>query len=45
VTAINGVEVTDADALDSALKTGKKTVALTLTRDGVAETLRIPIPQ
>ena len=45
LTAVNGVPVGDEDAVDSSLRAGGKTVALTLTRDGVEETVRIPIGQ
>jgi general secretion pathway protein C len=45
LTAVNGVPVGDDDAVDSSLRAGGKTVALTLTRNGVEETVRIPIEQ
>lgn len=43
LTAVNGVPVGDEDAVDSVLRAGGKTVALTLTRDGVEETMRFPV--
>jgi type II secretion system protein C len=43
LTAVNGVPVGDEDAVDSVLRAGGKTVALTLTRDGIEETMRFPV--
>jgi type II secretion system protein C len=43
LTQINGISVTDADALDNALKTSGQTLALTLVRNGVQETLSVPV--
>jgi type II secretion system protein C len=43
LTAVNGVPVSDEDGVDSVLRAGGETVALTLTRDGVEETRRFSI--
>jgi type II secretion system protein C len=43
LTAINGVELTDPSALASAFKTPGDFVALTYTRDGVEETVNMPV--
>lgn len=43
--AVNGVPAGDADAVDSILRAGGKSVALTLARNGVEETVRVPIEQ
>ena len=45
LTAVNGVPVGDEDAIDSLLRSGGKTVALTLTRNGVEETVTLPVDQ
>jgi type II secretion system protein C len=43
--AVNGVPVGDADAIDNLLRSGGKTVALTLTRNGVEETVTFPVEE
>jgi general secretion pathway protein C len=45
LTAVNGIPVGDEDAVDNILRAGGKTVALTLTHDGVEETVRLPVEQ
>jgi type II secretion system protein C len=45
LTAVNGVPVADEDALDNLLRVAGKTVALTLSHDGVEETRRFPVDQ
>jgi type II secretion system protein C len=42
VTAVNGVEITDAAALENALKSSGDSVVITYTRDGVAQTVNLP---
>ncbi len=44
LTAVNGVEVTDAGTLEGALKSGGDSVRLTLTRDGMEQTLTVAVP-
>ena len=43
VTAINGVSITDADALDNALRNSTGTMSLTLTHDGTPQTMSVPV--
>jgi general secretion pathway protein C len=43
LTAVNGVEITDADVLASALKSSEKSLSLTFTRDGVEQTKTLQI--
>lgn len=45
VTAVNGVEVTDPDALQELLKTYPKSLSLTFTRAGVQQSLTVPIQE
>ena len=45
LTAVDGVPVGDADAIDNVLRSGGKTVALTLTRNGVEETVTFPVEE
>lgn len=45
VTAVNGVEITDADALRALLKGAPKTLSLTFTRAGAQQTLTVPIQE
>jgi len=41
--AVNGVPVADEDAVEKLLHAGGKTIALTVTRDGVEEELKFPV--
>jgi type II secretion system protein C len=41
--AVNGVALTDADTVESALKTSGKSMSLTVLRDGSQQTLNVPI--
>ena len=43
LTAVNGVEITDADALAGTLKTDAKSLSLTFVRDGVPRTVKLPV--
>jgi general secretion pathway protein C len=42
LTAVNGVEITDTDDLASTLETGAKSLSLTVLRDGIPHTVRLP---
>ncbi len=44
LTAINGVEVTDAETLRDALKAGGDSLTVTYARDGVEQTLSLTVP-
>ncbi len=44
VTAVNGVEITDADTLSTALASAGASLTLTVTRDGVDQTVSLPVP-
>jgi type II secretion system protein C len=43
VTAINGVSITDADALDAALRNSTATMSLTFTHDGTPQTTSVAV--
>ena len=43
LTAVNGVEITDSDALDNALKAAGRSLSLTITRAGVQQTLTVQV--
>lgn len=43
LTAVDGVEITDADTLASTLKTNAKSLSLTFVRDGVPHTVKLPV--
>jgi general secretion pathway protein C len=43
LTAVNGVEITDADTLAGTLKTDAKSLSLTFVRDGVPRTVKLPV--
>jgi type II secretion system protein C len=43
VTAINGVDITQPDAVDNAIKSGGQVIALTYTHDGVQQTVNLPV--
>jgi S1-C subfamily serine protease len=45
VTAINGVPITDEDALDNALKSSTGTMSLTFSHDGAPQTVNVPLSQ
>jgi len=45
LTAVNGVPAGDEAAVDGALRAGGQTVALTLTRNGIQETLTFPVAE
>src|SRR5262249_10031878 len=45
LTAVNGVPVGDEDAVDGVLRAGGKTIALTLTKNGVEETVSFAVEQ
>jgi general secretion pathway protein C len=42
LTAVNGVEITDADTLASTLRTNAKSLSVTIVRDGTSRTVRLP---
>jgi general secretion pathway protein C len=42
LTAVNGVEITDADVLASTLRTNAKSLSVTVVRDGTPRTIRLP---
>ncbi len=42
LTAVNGVEITGTDDLASTLKTGAKSLSLTVLRDGIPHTVKLP---
>jgi type II secretory pathway component PulC len=43
LTEVNGVEVTDSDALAGILRTTAKSLSLTYVRDGVPRTVKLPM--
>jgi general secretion pathway protein C len=43
LTAVNGVEITDADALAGTLKTNANSLSLTFVRDGIPRTVKLPV--
>lgn len=43
LTAINGVAVTDASTLDGLLSDSGRSLVITVTRDGIAQTVNVPI--
>jgi len=43
LTAVDGVEITDADTLASTLKTNARSLSLTFVRDGVPRTIKLPV--
>ncbi len=45
LTAVDGVPVGDENAVDSVLRSGGKTIALTLRRNGVEETVTLPVEE
>jgi type II secretion system protein C len=45
LTAVDGVPADDEDAVNGVLRSGGKSIALTLTRNGVEETVRLPIDE
>ncbi|MBV8445157.1 MAG: hypothetical protein JOZ92_04495 [Candidatus Dormibacteraeota bacterium] len=45
LTAVDGVPVGDQTGIDRVLRAGGTTIALTLKRDGVEETMRLPLEQ
>jgi type II secretory pathway component PulC len=42
LTAVDGVEITDADVLASTLRTNAKSLSVTFVRDGTPQTIRLP---
>ena len=43
LTAVDGVEITDSQALANTLRTTAKSLSLTFVRDGVPRTLNLPM--
>jgi len=43
LTAVDGVEITDSETLANTLRTNAKSLSLTLVRDGVPRTIKLPM--
>lgn len=43
LTAVDGVEITDSEALANTLRTNARSLSLTLVRDGVPRTIKLPM--